>query len=337
MTWSVQDVAVVIPARNDAADLADAVASVQAQNGVRVSEIVIAVGPSTDDTAVVADQLAAGSSNVTVIDNPSGRTPSGLNLGIDATSAEIVARVDARAVLPPLYLANALETLTSSRAANVGAIQHPIGRTSTQRAVAAAMTSRLGSGGAAYRHAAAAGPVDTAWLGVFQRSALNEVGGYDEDFIRNQDAELNTRLRSAGYEVWLDPRLIVNYLPRTTLIGLARQYWQYGWWRLRTARRHRELRTRQAAVPVVMTIVVGSAVAATAAPVFAVVPGGYLAGCVIAATRAPGLEPDERAKMAAALVVMHGSWAGGFIACAAGTAGRRLLARRFSADSKAMT
>ena len=87
-------------------------------------------------------------------------------------------RVDARSQLPSDYIRNALETMSETGAGNVGAIQHPVGSTSTERGIAAAMCSRLGSGGAQYRHGQQRIEVETAYLGVFRRSALEEVGGW---------------------------------------------------------------------------------------------------------------------------------------------------------------
>jgi succinoglycan biosynthesis protein ExoA len=128
------------------------------------------------------------------------------------------------------------------------------------RAVALAMGSPAGSGGAAYRTGTQRGPADTVYLGVFRREALEHVGGYDEQFVRNQDAELNERLRAHGYVVWFEPALEVAYRPRGSVRALARQYAAYGRWRRATARRHPgSLRPRQLAAPalVIALVVLG--------------------------------------------------------------------------------
>jgi GT2 family glycosyltransferase len=104
------------------------------------------------------------------------------------------------------------------------------------------------------------GPVDTVYLGVFRRQALEAVGGYDPAFVRNQDAELNLRLRRAGYQVWFDPQLAVRYRPRGSVASLARQYREYGAYRRLTARRHpRSLAPRQLAAPAVVLGLAGAA------------------------------------------------------------------------------
>ena len=302
---------VVIPARNDAADLANAVATVEAQRGVELREIVIAVGPSSDDTKGEALRLSARNSAIAVLDNPSGSTPAALNAAIGNTTGDIVVRVDARSQLPTDYITNALETMRETNAANVGALQVPVGSTSPERAIAAAMRCRFGSGGAAYRHSTTRQEVETAYLGVFRRTALEQVGGFDERFIRNQDSELNIRLRKAGFQVWLDPRLKVDYRPRPGLVALAKQYWQYGWWRAITLRRHpSSMQLRHAIVPVAIAGIGG----ATALGVFwhasfLAVPAAYVAVLVaVSASDRSDLTPRERAIMAAALATIHVSW-----------------------------
>jgi GT2 family glycosyltransferase len=189
-----------------------------------------------------------------VVDNPTGRTPTGLNLALARTTAEVIARVDAHAVIPPGYLARAVQVLTDTGADTVGGMQVPVGDTASEKAIAAAMSSPLGAGDARYRIGGKAGPADTVYLGVFLRSTLERLGGYDEHFDRNQDYELNQRIRDSGGTVWFDPRLEVSYRPRGSLTALARQYFDYGRWKREFARHHPgSLRPRQLAPPLLVT------------------------------------------------------------------------------------
>ena len=156
-----------------------------------------------------------------------------------------------------------------------------------------------------------------------------EVGGFDESFIRNQDTELNIRLRQAGYPVWLDPRMTVAYRPRPSLRTLARQYWEYGWWRAITLRRHPgSMKLRQAAVPLAVVSLVGSTVLGLVVqPLFLVVPAVYAGSLVSAAVLdQQDLTAQEKATMAAALATMHITWGTGLIcsgAVHAVTAGKK--------------
>ncbi|MBT5757259.1 glycosyltransferase [bacterium] len=121
------EISVIIPVQNDAGPLRKTVAAILAQSNGLVREIILAVGPSHDDTRVVAQELAAAEPIVRVIDNPTGKTPVALNAAITASTAPIIARIDARAVIPIGYLTLAVDTLTESGAANVGAVQNPVG------------------------------------------------------------------------------------------------------------------------------------------------------------------------------------------------------------------
>lgn len=303
-------VAVVVPARDAAPVVTRAVASALAQP--QVVEVVVAAG----DVATRTAAEAVDDPRVRVVDNPSGRTPDALNAGIAVTGAEVVVRLDAHAELPPGYVATAVDTLARTGAANVGGRQVPTAERGVARAVALAMSSPAGAGGAAYRTGATPGPVDTVYLGVFRRTALAAVGGFDPRFTRNQDAELNLRLARAGYLVWFEPTLAVAYQPRSTYRALASQYLQYGRWRRVTAREHPgSLRLRQVAAPaLVLGLVAAAALAAVLGRPWLL--GAPLAGYLLAVALA-GLVAARRpvvgVLVAVALVVMHLSWGTGFL------------------------
>jgi succinoglycan biosynthesis protein ExoA len=306
-------VSVVIPARSSAATLGEVVDAVIRQ-APPVDEVVIAVGPSADGTEEVAAELAARDDRLRIVHNPSGRTPDGLNAAIDATTGEVVVRVDAHAVIPAGYVARAVETLRRTGAANVGGRQVPTAASGLHAAIAEAMASPAGAGGAAYRNGTEAGPADTVYLGAFHRDALLTVGGYDRRFVRNQDSELNLRLQRAGYTVWFDPELEVAYRPRATLRDLAAQYFQYGRWRRFTVRVHRgSLRLRQLAPPLLIVGLAGSVVASIVLHP-ALAPATFATyGLGLAVAAAVTREEAPLPALVAALAVMHLSWGTGFL------------------------
>ena len=311
-------VSVVIPARNDAAGLPQAVRTSRDQAGGHVAEVFICVGPSTDNTHEVAQRLAADFDSVHVIANPDGGISAGLNAGLEAATTPVLVRVDARCSLPPDYVAHALETMATTGAANVGAVQVPVGTAPMQISIARAMKHVAGSGAAAYRRGAEQSEVDTAFLGVYDVDVLRSLTGWDVTFARNEDAELNQRLRAAGHRVVLDPRLRVDYEPRTTLRELARQYFDYGWWRRRMIAKHRVWRVRQLVAPIIVFGLSFSCVlAAAVTPWFLVVPAAYVTmlggfGVVL------GEEPTfgDRLRVPFALATMHCSWGTGFLVSA---------------------
>ena len=191
-------VSVVMPARDAAATVDRAVTSVMEQEYDGDLELIVADGNSSDRTIAILAAAASQNPRVTVVPNPAATTPAGLNAAIAEASGDVIVRCDAHCVLPPGYIATAVGDLAETGADVVGGIQNPRGETLGQKATAAAMRSWLGSGGAAYRLADRAGPTDTVYLGIFKRSALDRVGGFDESLVRNQDYELNYRIRSTG-------------------------------------------------------------------------------------------------------------------------------------------
>ena len=300
-------VSIVIPAANAARIIGESLRAIGAQDYPNIVDVVVAA--ADQDTAA-----AARLTGVTVVDNPSGRTPTGLNLAIGASTGEIVVRVDAHSIVPPDYVSRAVVTLTETRADNVGGMQVPVGESFWGRAIAAAMSSPAGSGDARYRIGGKAGPVETVYLGVFRRSTLDRLGGYDESFARHQDYELNERIRVAGGTVWFDPELRVEYLPRSSLRLLARQYFDYGSWKRSFARSNPgALRPRQLAPPLLVVLLVMSLAASLVSPWFLLVPGLYLLGLVAAALATAPSSGPAFVGVPIALLTMHIAWGLGFL------------------------
>jgi glycosyltransferase involved in cell wall biosynthesis len=240
-----------MPVINEERHLQAAVAQVLDQDYDGQLEVVIAVAASTDRTAEVAAALANQDTRVRVVGNPTGATPAGLNAAIGACSGDVVVRVDGHAIIPRDYVRTAVRILQQTGADNVGGIMAAEGTTPFESAVARAMTSRFGVGGAAFHIGGQAGPALTVYLGCFQRAALERVGGFDESMVRAQDWELNLRIRSTGGVVWFTPELQVTYRPRGSLRALARQYHDYGRWRREVANRHPStLSVRYLAAPI---------------------------------------------------------------------------------------
>jgi len=290
-------------------------------------EVCLAVAPSEDGTRAVADRLADGDPRVMVVDNPVGVTPAGLNAAIGATTAPVVVRVDGHAELPPGYVARAVATLARTGAAVVGGIQDPRGTTPFEQAVGRAMASRFGAGDARFHYGGPEGPVDTVYLGVFRREALEAVGGYHEGLVRNQDYELNHRIRTSGGVVWFDPELRVGYRPRGSLGALVRQFSQYGRWkRVVLALHPRSLRWRHLVAPATILGVVAGLVVGAWWPLARTVPALYAAAVVVAsacAARSPGMA----LRLVAVYPTMHGAWGVGFLAGPPRGMVRRLRAR----------
>jgi glycosyltransferase involved in cell wall biosynthesis len=309
-------VAVIMPILNEGRHLRHAVGAVQAQDYRGPMEIVLALGPSTDDTDVIAKELADADPRITTVQNPTGATPRALNAAIAASTHEIVVRVDGHAILPPDYVRIAVEVLAETGADNVGGVMAAEGVTPFEQAVARAMRSRLGIGAARFHVGGEAGPADTVYLGVFRREMLHRVGGFDESLRRAQDWELNHRIREAGGTVWFTPRIQVTYRPRPDLPSLAKQFFRTGQWRRGVIRRTpRTANARYLAPPAaVLAVLGGTVLGLSGRRIGWLAPGGYLAA-VLAGSLAnrKGLGTGAAARLPVVLTTMHMAWGAGFL------------------------
>lgn len=314
-------VSVIVPARDAEATIASTLDSILAQDYAGQMEIIVADG---SDSRATSEVVRRKYPNVRLVPNPAQTTPNGLNAALRAAAGQIVVRCDTHAALTPEYVRQAVDTLERTGAAVVGGRQRPQGDTAFERAVGMAITTPLGAGDARYRLGGPEGPVDNFYLGVYRRDALDAAGGFDPALVRNQDCELNWRLRKRGDLVWFDPAMTVYYRPRGALRALARQYFDYGRWKPAALRGNlTEVRLRHLASPLLVLGLVASALlgaaglllpdmdwalaAAMAMPIF------YVAALVLGAVVVGLLRRDASAVLLPViLATMHLSWGVGF-------------------------
>ena len=313
---ALQSVSYVMPVLNEEKYLEAAVLSILAQDFAGPVEVILALGPSTDSTNAIAESLALNYP-VMLVPNPSGTTSAGLNAAIGAAKHDVVLRVDAHAKLMPGYTTLAVEVLNNTGAANVGGVMRAVGAKPFQSAVAWAYNTPFGLGGGSFHVGGQAGPSDSVYLGVFRREVLVSLGGFDEAVIRGQDWELNLRIRQSGRVVWFDPRLQVEYHPRSSWARLARQFFDTGIWRGELTRRSPKTANMRYFAPPVL--VAGIALALVAAflgwwPAL-LAPAAYLlAVCALAVYAGKRVLPSGRAAILVVLPTMHLAWGAGFIA-----------------------
>lgn len=298
-------VSVIMPVRNESNHLITAVNAILSQDYPGRFDVCLAVAPSDDDTEQLIAELVAHSPRVRVVANPKIIIPAGLNAAVAATSGDVIVRVDGHATLCPGYITQAVETMMSTGAVNVGGRQIPVGDRPLERAAAGASASRIGSGGAQYRSGAEAGPTDTVYLGVYDRVAMATVGWYDERLEVNEDYELNIRIRDAGGVVFFDPQLRVDYQPRGTWTGIATQYFRYGRWKAQVVRMHPgSMRARQALPAALPWVLVGAVLFGGRWGRF--VPLGYSTALIV------GNRASNRLLGAAVMAVQQLAWGAGF-------------------------
>jgi glycosyltransferase involved in cell wall biosynthesis len=319
-----------MPVLNEERHLAEAVTAVLGQEYPGGFELVLALGPSRDRTDAIARELAAADDRITVVPNPSGQIATAMNAAVKTARHDIITRIDAHSMLPDGYLRTAVRVLAETGAADVGGWMAAEGTTPFQRAVAWAMTSPFGMGAAANHTSGEAGPADTVYLGVYRRTAIEKVGGYDETMLIAEDWELNYRIRAAGGLIWFTPDLKVTYRPRASLAALAKQQFRYGRWRRVVARRYPETVNSRYLAPAVVTALNFAGCAAGVIGLEAqfglnspdlrwlvlgwAIPAVYLAGVTgVAALSARDVPASVRARIPLVLAAMHTCWGAGFI------------------------
>lgn len=248
-------VSVVVPCYNEAATIGKLLSALDAQTLSRsMFEVVIADGGSTDTTREEIQKFVETHPDlmVRVINNPKRIIPAGLNTAIKAARGSIITRMDAHTLPAPDYLELSLRDLEDGKGENVGGVIdiQPTADSWMGRSIAVATAHPLGVGDARYRWAKQAGPADTVAFGTFRRELFDRIGLYDESLQINEDYELNTRIRLAGGTIWVDPDIHATYFSRGTLSDLVRQYFSYGFWKVKMLRHYpQSLRWRQALPP----------------------------------------------------------------------------------------
>ncbi|MGF1504449.1 MAG: glycosyltransferase family 2 protein, partial [Anaerolineae bacterium] len=220
--------------------------------------------------------------------------------------------------IEPDYVRACVEALQRTGADNVGGRMDPVGMTPFGRAVALATTSPFGVGGARFHYSQREEWVDTVYMGAWPRRVFDRLGGFDERFVRNQDDEFNYRLRAAGGQILLSPRIRSTYYNRGSLAALARQYYQYGYYKVIVMRKHpAQTRPRQFAPPLFVAGLVGGGLAGLFSRVLralwlagsAIYLAGNLAASVLAARRDPPVLP----LVPVAFATLHLSYGAGFL------------------------
>jgi Glycosyltransferases, probably involved in cell wall biogenesis len=206
-------------------------------------EIIVIDGMSTDRTREVIAEFCKQRPELTVriLDNPIRKIPTALNIGIAAAKGNVIARMDAHAVASPGYIRRCAAVLRTTGAGVVGMPCHvcPGNETLTAKSIAHAVSHKFGIGDAKYRLKVGSTDqeaVDTVAFGFFEKSLWEKIGGFNESLSTNEDYDFNYRIRETGKVVLLDRIEHCDYFARTTLSGLAKQYWRYGSWKARMVR-----------------------------------------------------------------------------------------------------
>jgi succinoglycan biosynthesis protein ExoA len=319
------DVSVLTPVRNEADVIRETVAGITGQRFDGTVEYLLIEGRSDDATRAILDELAADDPRVRVLDNPRGDLAAALAVGLPAARGEFVAKMDAHTYFEPTYLQAGVDRLRRGDVHWVSGPPIPHGIDRGSRRVAIALESWLGVGGSVKWPRSFDGgdavtelELDTGvFSGVWRRSVLEGLGGWDPAWPANEDAELASRFFAAGERIVCVRAMGARYIPRGTLRGLARQYGRYGYYRIKTARRHPASLRRSHVLPPSVALALAVAVLGgrrgrlLAAPALLVYGAAVALTCVRLRDRA---EPADIALLPGVFGAMHLGYGAGMLA-----------------------
>jgi glycosyltransferase involved in cell wall biosynthesis len=265
---SLKSVTVIMPVRNEAVFIRRSLGAVLAQNyPSECMEVIVADGISDDETREIVGELISENGHVPVrlIDNPGRIVPTGLNAALRFAQGDIIIRVDGHCEIAPDYVRQCVEQLRQNGVDGVGGPIETIGHDLLSDAISVAMSSRFGVGGSAFRTINNKSMlVDTVAFPAYTRRIISQCGPFDEELVRNQDDEYNYRIRKLGGKILLSPDIKSRYYSRSSIRSLWRQYFQYGFWKVRVLQKHpRQMSLRQFVPPIFVTVLLGSALLAS--------------------------------------------------------------------------
>lgn len=232
-------ISVVIPVRNEEKYIEQCINSILEQTYPKDKmQLIFVDGMSEDDTRKIIEKYVnAYPQLIRLIDNPEKIVPIAMNLGIEQADGEYLVRLDAHSDYQKDYLQRCIATIQEiSDADNVGGLAITKGNGKTGEAYAQVLSSKFGVGNSGFRTNAKSGYVDTVPFGTFRRSVFEKYGKYNESLKRNQDNEMNYRIRKNGGKIYLNSDIKFWYYCRDTLKGILKQGFENGKWNIITMR-----------------------------------------------------------------------------------------------------
>jgi len=246
-------VSVIMPVRNEASYLSESLGAVLIQDYDPDSiEILIVDGMSVDNSRAIISHIARSNPQyrILVLENPDEIVPTGINIALRQGKGDIIIRVDGHTIIAPDYVRQCVEALERTKADNVGGKMNAKGTNIFGKVVALATSTPFGIGGGHFHYSDEEEWVDTTYMGAWPRRVFEKIGLFDEELVRDQDDEFNYRLRGAGGKILLSPKIKSEYTVRSSPKALWRQYYQYGYWKIRVLQKHpRQMSLRQFVPP----------------------------------------------------------------------------------------
>ncbi|MFB6273386.1 MAG: glycosyltransferase family 2 protein [Salinibacter sp.] len=309
-------VSVVIPIRNEEEYLPQCLNSILRNDYPHeYMEILVVDGMSTDGSRAIVESYMKRYPYIKLFDNPKIIQASAMNIGLLNAEGDIIIRMDAHTVYDSDYIRQCVYYLENTEAVNVGGAQRAVGTDFITEAIAITTTSPFGIGDARFRYSNQEEWVDTVYLGAWKKRDLEVIGGFNEDWAINEDYELNHRLRERIGQILLTPHIRSRYYVRSNIGSLARQYFRYGQWRVKTLVAYPEsLRWRQLIPPVLTLALAVSLILLAIIPNIALVlPASYVLISLVASTYTAKSQGFRYIVVLPFLfMVVHLSWGIGF-------------------------
>jgi glycosyltransferase involved in cell wall biosynthesis len=265
MDKSLPLVTLIMPIRNEAGFIRQSLRAVVEQDySAHRLEVIVADGMSHDGTREIVESFTREYPSLRLIDNPEKIASTALNRAIVQARGQIIVRVDGHCVIASDYVRMCVKHLVEDGVDGVGGLIETVAETWVARAIAVAMSSPFGVGDSAFRtRTDLTQSADTVPFPAYRRSAIERAGAYDKEQVRNQDDEYNYRLRKLGARILLAADVRSRYYSRSSLGSLWRQYFQYGYWKVRVMQKHpRQMQARQFVPPIFVSAAIGSLVLA---------------------------------------------------------------------------
>ena len=244
-------VSVIVPCRNEEKYIKLCLEAIISNDyGAENIEIIVIDGLSTDDSVRKIQEVEKEYplSEIKVISNIRMITPVAFNLGIRESTGTYILIVGSRHVLSKDYISTCFRILsTRSEIACVGSVGELVFDSLKSEMIAYATSSSFGVG-ISFRTQSDV-YVDTVGIPFYRRAIFDEIGYFDEDLVRNQDDELNYRVRNKGYKIYITSETSIKYFVRTHFKDLSKQYYQYGYWKVLVNKKHKTVTTIRQVVP----------------------------------------------------------------------------------------
>ncbi len=252
-------ISVIVPIRNEKQFIRATLDSIIQQNVHEATEILVADGMSTDGTREILQEYYSKNPSIILVDNPEKIVPNGFNRALSIAKGNVIIRIDGHAIMKPSYINQCLKVLEKTGADCVGGPIINVSNGIVGESINIAQSSKFGVGGVKFREEIIEGEfVDTLAFGAYKRDVFKNIGGYDQELIRNQDDEFNFRLIQSGGRIWLDPSIQSLYYPRTSLCKLFKQYYQYGFFKIRVIQKRKGLASFRHVIPLIFILSLSS-------------------------------------------------------------------------------